>query len=250
MKLERDIKKPRHVGIIMDGNGRWAEARSLPRLAGHRQGAESLKKIVRYAGEKKIDYLTLFAFSLENWNRPDEEVKGLMDMMRRYLKSETADLKKNNARIRVIGDRARLAQDIQDSIQSLEDETQNNEAITIVLALSYGGRDEIAKAAQALAEKVQQGSLQTDQIDADMLGAHLMTADMPDPDLIIRTSGEKRISNFLLWQSAYAEYYFSDKMWPDFGIEDFDKALEDFANRSRRFGGLTSDATRDQKKAL
>lgn len=230
--------KPTHIGIIMDGNGRWAEARSLPRTAGHRKGAETVKAVVEEAKKLEIEYLTLFAFSLENWSRPQDEVSELMSLLRRYLKSEAAEFHKQGARLKVIGDRTRLDKDICDAIVSLEDLTKDNTDITICIAISYGSRDEIFKAAQKFAHDCIEKGVNPSDTQIDDFAACLMTSGIPDPDLIIRTSGELRISNFLLWQAAYAEFYFSPVNWPDFSVKEFHNALEHYANRQRRFGGV------------
>jgi len=227
---------PIHVAIIMDGNGRWAKARNLPRTAGHKRGAESVKTVVRSAAEMGISYLTLYGFSSENWNRPLSEVNDLMGLLRFYLSSEIAYLQKNGVRLRVIGERERLDPDITSLIEEAEKKTADNSVITLVIALSYGGRAEIVCAARSLAEKVASGFLRPEDIDENSLEHHLFTADIPDPDLLIRTSGEKRISNFLLWQLAYAEFVFTDTLWPDFSKEDFAKAIDEFQGRERRYG--------------
>ena len=203
---------PRHAAIIMDGNGRWAKARSLPRAAGHREGAEALRRIVRAAAEFGVDYLTVFGFSSENWKRPAQEVTDLMGLLRLYLRKEIAEIDREGVRLRVIGDRNRLSADIIKLIEDAERRTAGNTRLNLTVALSYGGRAEIVRAAQQLAKAVQAGSLDPEDINEDSFHRHLFTADIPDPDLVIRTSGEKRISNFLLWQSAYAEYVFMDKL--------------------------------------
>lgn len=229
---------PQHVAIVMDGNGRWAQSRGLPRLVGHKQGAEAVERITRAAAERGIKYLTLFAFSTENWKRPIEEVQGLMGLLKTYLSSKAAEMHANNVRLCVIGDRARLGTDIQALIKSVEEMTQNNTGITVNMALSYSGRWDMKNAMQVIAKKIQTGELKPDQIDEDLMGAHLQTAGQPDPDLIIRTSGEQRVSNFLLWQGAYSEYFFTQTHWPDFDAALLDQALADYAGRERRFGGL------------
>lgn len=234
---------PRHIGIIMDGNGRWAEDRHLPRTAGHKQGAETVKKIVEEAKKLGIAYLTLFAFSLENWSRPHDEVNDLMGLLRRYLKSDAADFHKQGARLKVIGDRSRLDDDIVQSIDSLETLTRDNQNITIQIAISYGGRDEIFKASQRFAEFCLSNGLKPSEATQAQFEACLMTAGIPDPDLIIRTSGEMRISNFLLWQSAYAEYVFSPVYWPEFSVQSFHDALSDFVQRKRRFGSVSGSVS-------
>ena len=227
---------PAHVAIIMDGNGRWAKARGLPRTAGHKRGAEAVRRTVEAARELGISYLTLYAFSSENWKRPQGEVTDLMGLLRLYLRNEVKTLHKNGIRLKVIGDRSRLGPDIVALIEESEAKTAANSALTLVLALSYGGRQEIVEAAQRLAAEVAQGSLAPAEIDEDKLSASLFTTGMPDPDLIIRTSGEKRISNFLLWQCAYAELVFLDVLWPDFGRDDLECAIRDFHGRERRYG--------------
>jgi undecaprenyl diphosphate synthase len=227
---------PVHVAIIMDGNGRWATARGLPRIAGHRTGAEAVRRTVRAAAELGIGYLTLFGFSSENWKRPLQEIDGLMGLLRHYLRGEIAEIHRNGVRLRVIGQRARLAADIVTLIENGEALTRENTGLQLTIALSYGGRDEIAAAARALAHQVAAGKLDPDTIDEMMVGEHLLTADMPDPDLVIRTSGEQRISNFLLWQTAYAEFSFTDTLWPDFAKSDLEKAVQDFHGRDRRYG--------------
>jgi len=227
---------PAHVAIIMDGNGRWAKSRSLPRIAGHRRGAEAVRRTVTAAAELGIAYLTLFGFSSENWKRPVSEVDDLMALLRFYLRSEIAELHRNGVRIRVIGDRDRLADDIVALIDDAEARTRGNVRLNLAVALSYGGRGEIARAARRLARAVQAGELAVDDIDETAFGRQLLTVDMPDPDLVIRTSGEKRVSNFLLWQSAYAELVFMDRLWPDFTKDDLEDAIREFHRRDRRYG--------------
>lgn len=227
---------PAHVAIIMDGNGRWAKARGLPRTAGHKRGAEAVRRTVEAARELGVSYLTLYAFSSENWKRPAGEVTDLMGLLRLYLRNEVANLHKNGIRLRVIGDRSRLSADINALIDESETKTAANTSLTLVLALSYGGRQEIVRAARKLAEDVAAGRMAAADIDESAFGARLFTADIPDPDLLIRTSGEQRISNFLLWQAAYAEFVFTDVLWPDFGREHLEDAIRDFHGRERRYG--------------
>ncbi len=229
---------PQHVAIIMDGNGRWARARALPRIAGHKQGVDALRRILRATHERGIKYLTLFAFSSENWQRPQDEVSELMNMLRFYLRGEIANLHKDGVKIKIIGDRAQLSADIQQMIKTAEDLTTNNDKLVLTIALSYGGRDEIVRAAQKLAAAVAAGNLSPQVITPELFSAALDTAGMPDPDLIIRTSGEKRISNFLLWQSAYTEFVFTDTLWPEFTAQDLELALSEYAARERRYGKL------------
>jgi undecaprenyl diphosphate synthase len=227
---------PRHIAIIMDGNGRWAQARGLPRIAGHRQGAEAVRRTVRAAGELGIPYLTLFGFSSENWKRPLAEIDDLMGLLRHYLRGEIAELHRNSVRLRVIGDRQRLAPDIVTLISNAEELTRENCGVNLTIALSYGGRAEIVAAVRAIAAKAKEGGLAPNEIDEDVISHNLFTADIPDPDLLIRTSGEQRISNFLLWQCAYSELVFTKTLWPDFGQADLAQAIADFGGRERRYG--------------
>lgn len=231
---------PVHVAIIMDGNGRWAKARGLPRAAGHKRGAEAVRTAVEAAIDLGVSYLTLYGFSSENWKRPLEEVGALMALLRLYLRSEIADLHRNGVRLRVIGDRARLDKDIVALIEDGEALTKDNRRLTLVLALSYGGRQEIAIAARRLAEEVAAGRLAPDQIDEAAVARNLFTADIPDPDLLIRTSGEMRVSNFLLWQTAYAEMVFTETLWPDFSPQDLAAAVSAYQRRERRYGAATA----------
>lgn len=240
---------PEHVAIIMDGNGRWATGRGLPRIEGHRKGAEAVKNCVETAKERGVKYLTLFAFSSENWKRPADEVSGLMNLLRFYMKRETTEIKKSGIRLEVIGERERLAPDIRDMITQVEKITSDNQDMVLIIALSYGGRLEIAHAARKLAERVKEGKLEPENIDEGMMRSCLMTADYPDPDLVIRTSGEYRLSNFLMWQLAYAEIYFTPVLWPDFSATDFDEAIEFFKGRERRFGALPGEKNDIQKQA-
>jgi undecaprenyl diphosphate synthase len=231
-----ECQPPGHVAIIMDGNGRWAQARGMPRIVGHRRGVEAVRRTLRAAIDLGVTYLTLYGFSSENWRRPEEEVRDLMGIMRLYLRGELAELHRQNVRLRVIGQRDRLASDIVALIENAEQVTRGNTRCNLTIALSYGGRDEIATAARRLAEQARRGELDPAAIDETMFGAHLFTADLPDPDLVIRTSGEKRISNFLLWQCAYSEMVFIDRLWPDFSKNDLADAIREFHGRERRFG--------------
>jgi undecaprenyl diphosphate synthase len=235
-------RPPLHVAIIMDGNGRWAKARGLPRPMGHRAGIEAVRRTLEAAEHLQIGYLTLYSFSSENWSRPAEEIGELMGLLRTYLRSDLATFHKEGIRIRVIGDRKRLPADIVDMIEHAEDLTQDNKKLTLTLALNYGGRQEITAAARGLAKAVERGQLQAEAIDEHVFESFLFTGGTPDPDLVIRTSGEKRISNFLLWQSAYAEYVFLDVLWPDFSGEHLAQAIEEFARRERRYGATASKA--------
>ncbi len=221
-----------HLAVIMDGNGRWAERRHLPRLMGHRAGAEALDRVMHYCKEAGIKFLTVYAFSTENWKRSEEEVSGLMKLLSHFIKSKERELLENGIRFRVIGRRSDLSEKLQGEIAALEEKTKDGD-FTLVVALSYGGRDEIVRAALAFNAEAQSRGESLEEAFAKCLD----TADMPDPDLIIRTSGELRISNFLLWQAAYAEFYFTDVLWPDFDKAEFDKALESFSKRERRMGG-------------
>jgi undecaprenyl diphosphate synthase len=229
---------PRHVAVIMDGNGRWAKQRGLPRVEGHRQGAESARTIIRTAGELGIKYLTLYAFSLENWNRPKDEVDALMKYLVHYLKTETPELNKNNVKLEVIGHIYRLPENVQEQLKKAIATLSRNNGLTLIMALSYGGRTEIVDAVRAIAEKVQRGKLDPADINDEVFSQHLYTRNWPDPDLLIRTSGEMRVSNFLLWQISYAELVITPTLWPDFRKQQFFAALEEYARRHRRFGGV------------
>jgi undecaprenyl diphosphate synthase len=229
---------PQHVAIIMDGNGRWAKARGLPRVAGHRRGADAVRRVVRGAGELGIPVLTLFAFSTENWTRPADEVADLMGLLRHYLRSELEELRKNGARLRVIGKREGLAADIVRDIAEAENMTAGNARIDVNICINYGSRDEILRATRRLAQRVAAGEITVDDIDQKSFEHELLTAGLPDPDLLIRTSGEQRISNFLLWQCAYSELVFVDTLWPDFGKEHLEQAIVEFRRRERRYGGI------------
>jgi undecaprenyl diphosphate synthase len=227
---------PRHIAIIMDGNGRWARARNLPRIAGHRQGAEAARRAVIAAAELGVTYLTLFGFSSENWKRPSTEIQDLMALLRHYLRGEIAELHRSGVRLKVIGDFAKLDPDIISMIEHAEAMTRDNTRITLTMALSYGGRAEIVAAVRAIARQVSAGILAVETVDEDCLARHLFTADLPDPDLLIRTSGEQRLSNFLLWQSAYSELVFVKTLWPDFSKSDLEQAIDEFCGRERRYG--------------
>ncbi|MGE4528405.1 MAG: isoprenyl transferase [Rhodospirillaceae bacterium] len=231
---------PRHVAIIMDGNGRWAKARHLPRAAGHRKGVEAVREVVRAAGELGVSYLTLFGFSSENWKRPETEVRDLMGLLRLYLRREARELHGQGVRLRIIGDRTRLAADIQEQLAEVEALTAANTALTLVIALSYGGRAEIVEAARRLAAEVRDGALAPEAIDEAAFSARLFAPDIPDPDLLIRTSGEQRISNFLLWQLAYTEFVFVETLWPDFDRAALQAALGEYGRRERRYGSISA----------
>ena len=227
---------PRHVAIIMDGNGRWARAQARPRSAGHTAGVEALRDIVRGAVDLDLEYLTFFGFSTENWKRPAEEVTFLMGLLRRYLRREVAELHERGVRLRFIGARARFAPDIRALIDGAEALTAENGGLNVTIALNYGGQEEIVHAARRLAAAVAAGELSVDEIDESRFQSALFTSDLPAPDLLIRTSGEQRLSNFLLWQSAYTEFVFTDVLWPDFGRAELAAALDEYRGRDRRFG--------------
>jgi undecaprenyl diphosphate synthase len=232
----RPVAVPAHIAIIMDGNGRWAKARGLPRTAGHRKGVEAVRRTVEAAGELGIRYLTLYGFSSENWKRPADEIVDLMGLLRRYLRAETAELQRNNVRLRVIGDRTTLDADIVALIEGAEDQMRANTGLNLTVALSYGGRQELTAAARALARDVAAGAVRPDDIDEAMFERYLSTRGIPDPDLLIRTSGEQRVSNFLLWQTAYTELVFSSVLWPDFGRDELVAAIHEYGRRERRYG--------------
>lgn len=229
---------PRHVAIIMDGNGRWARARGLPRVAGHKRGVETVRQIVRDAGDMGIEYLTLFSFSSENWQRPIEEVNELMGLMKRFIRRDLASLHEQGVRVRIIGGRDNLDNDVVELIDKAQDLTRDNTGITLVVAFNYGSKQEIAEAVRQVAMAVQRGEVTPEQINPEMFNRYLYTADIPEPDLLIRTSGEQRLSNFLLWQCAYTEFVFVSQPWPDFNKAILVSAIEEFQNRNRRFGGL------------
>lgn len=240
-KKTREIDEqnlPNHIGVIMDGNGRWAKKRGLPRSAGHSAGADALKKIVTEANKIGIKYITVYAFSTENWKRPKEEVDYLMNLLLDYLRNAEKTLSGENVVIRAIGSRTELSQEIREQIVKTENFTKNNTGIVMNIALNYGGREEITNAARSLAKKAVDGEISVSDIDGIALGNELYTASEPDVDLLIRTSGEQRLSNFMLWQVSYAELWFTDKLWPDFKPDDLRQAIIDFQSRKRRFGGL------------
>jgi undecaprenyl diphosphate synthase len=230
------VATPQHVAVIMDGNGRWASARGLPRVAGHRAGAQAVRRTIEAAIANDVAWLTLYAFSSENWRRPQSEVLDLTGLLRHYIRQELAEITRQGVRVRIIGDRDRFDADTRAELDRAERTTSANARLNLNVALSYGSRDEIASAARAAAEAVQRGELTPADIDEAGFERFLSTAGMPDPDLMIRTSGERRLSNFLLWQSAYSELVFMDVLWPDFGAVHFEEALAEFARRDRRFG--------------
>ncbi len=235
-----EITIPRHVAIIMDGNGRWASARGLPRGEGHRRGVEALRRTVRAAGDLGIGILTIFSFSAENWSRPPSEIRELMGLLRRFIRNDLADLHRNGVKVRVIGDREDLAPDIRSLLEEAEALTRGNDKLTLVVAFNYGARQEIARAARRIAAEVAAGRVAVAEVTADKLAAYLDAPDLPDPDLIIRTSGEQRLSNFLLWQAAYSELVFVPVYWPEFDRAALEQAIVEFRSRERRFGGLVA----------
>ena len=242
---------PAHVGIIMDGNGRWAAARGLPRLEGHRRGVEALRSAVGAASDFGVRYLTVYSFSSENWTRPMQEVADLMGLLKRFIRKDLADLHRNRVRVRIIGEREQLPTEICALLNEAEELTRNNNGLVLVVAFNYGGRQEIAAAMRRIAIGVRSGEIDPDAVDCEMIKGQLDTADIPDPDLIIRTSGEQRLSNFLLWQAAYAEFVFLTCHWPEFDKPAFEAALTAYRSRERRFGGIEPvDVERKVKSAL
>lgn len=237
----QEKKIPQHVAIILDGNGRWAKKRLLPRKAGHVQGSKTVETICEDAWRMGIKYLTVYAFSTENWNRPQDEVDALMNLLRSYLKDCIRISRKNDMRVRIIGDKSKLDDDIKKAIDTLEEDSKNNKGLNFQVAINYGGRDELTRAVRKVAEKVQSGQLDASAITEDMIAAELDTAGIPDPDLLIRTAGEQRISNFLLWQLSYSEFYFPEVLWPDFTKRDLEEAVEFYNGRVRKFGKVLDE---------
>lgn len=231
-------KPPRHIAIIMDGNGRWARERGLPRIAGHQKGAEALRRVVEGCGEMGVEYLTVYAFSTENWNRPKEEVDALMELLALYLEKEVPELNARNVRLRTMGRTSDLPEKSRSALENAIAQLDGNTGLTLILALSYGSRTEIADAARAMAEKAVSGEIQPADITPELLSQHLYTRDFPDPDLLVRTSGEIRLSNFMLWQLSYSEFHITPVLWPDFGKDQLRLAINDFQGRHRRFGAL------------
>ena len=236
MAQNNELTPPRHIAIIMDGNGRWAKKRGLPRTAGHSAGAEAFRRIANYCRTLGVEYLTVYAFSTENWKRSQEEVGGIMRLLRRYLEEAISDMEKNRVRFRFFGDLTRLSPQLQKLCADAESRSADYD-VQVNFCLNYGGRDEIVRAARAYAEDVRQGLCQPEALTEDLFSRYLYSRDVPDPELIIRPSGEMRTSNFLLWQSAYSEYVFMDVLWPDFGPDDLDQAIAEYHRRNRRFGG-------------
>lgn len=235
--LGDNVAVPVHVGVIMDGNGRWAKKRGLPRKLGHREGAKNFRTITRHAKAVGVQYITFYAFSTENWKRPKDEVDAIMELFEKYL-DEVRDFVEENIRIRFIGDRSALSETLQRKMASVEEDSKDFTAMTLVLAINYGGRDEICHSVKALARKVREGTLDPEDITQDMIEANLYTEEIPPLDLVIRPSGEQRLSNFMIWQAAYAEFYYTNILWPDFKNEDFDRAVLAYSERNRRFGGV------------
>jgi undecaprenyl diphosphate synthase len=235
------MKIPQHVAIILDGNGRWAKSKGMPRNYGHTVGAKNVETVCRAADELGIKYLTLYAFSTENWNRPDAEVEALMKLLESYLKNCIKTAEKNHMRVRIIGDVSRLDAKFQESIRKLEEASASNPGLNLTIAINYGSRDEIVRAVRKVAENVKNGMIDPQEISEATITGHLDTADIPDPDLLIRTSGEQRLSNYLLWQLAYSEFYFTDVPWPDFHKKELELAVEAYNKRDRRFGGVDAD---------
>ena len=238
-----DPRAPAHIAIIMDGNGRWAKSHGLPRAAGHRKGVEALRCTVRHAAKLGVAYLTVFSFSSENWSRPAQEIASLMGLLRRFIQQDLIELDQANVRVLPIGRRDDLSEEINALLDQAEETTRGNTGLTLLVAFNYGGRDEIVRACQALAERVKAGELDPSEIDEDALEAQLDTAGIPDPDLIIRTSGENRLSNFTMWQAAYSEFVFMPQHWPDFDEAALESAIREFFSRDRRFGGLAAGMT-------
>ncbi len=238
--MNEELKIPAHVAIILDGNGRWAKKRGLPRPMGHKEGCKTVEKCVEWAARLGIRYLTVYGFSTENWKRDSEEVSALMTLFRFYMRRLLVIAKDNNVRVRMIGDLSKFTEDIQNGIRRLERETGDNTGLTFVIAVNYGARDEMRRAVKKIAEKVRAGEMSPEDVTEEMISGQLDTAEFPDPDLLIRTGGELRLSNYLLWQCAYTEFYVTDVLWPDFSNEELVKAIESFNKRERRYGGVLS----------
>ncbi|HOO40465.1 MAG TPA: isoprenyl transferase [Syntrophales bacterium] len=246
--LEKKARIPGHIAIIMDGNGRWAKRHALGRIAGHKKGAEAVRTVTRVCRELGVKFLTLYAFSVDNWSRPSTEVDALMGLLTQYLSSELAEMRQNGIRFNVVGDIGRLKYSVREKIKEVCQETEMNQGMVLTLALNYGGREDITGAAKRLLEDVLSGRFAKEDLNKDTFGKYLLTANMPDPDLLIRTSGEYRLSNFMLWQAAYTEFYFTDVLWPDFGKAELLSAVGDYQRRERRFG-RTSDQIQEGSSA-
>lgn len=236
--MTNDLSIPKHVAIILDGNGRWAKKRMMPRNYGHTQGSKAVEKICEDAYKMGVEYLTVYAFSTENWKRPKEEVDALMKLLKTYLETSIKTSKKNNMRVRMIGDKSALSEDIRKSVDALEEASQANTGLKFQVAINYGSRDEIIRAIKTVSTEVQEGKIALEDINETLLDNYLDTKDIPEPDLLIRTSGEQRLSNFLLWQSAYTELYFTEVLWPDFDKKELGKAIEYYSSRKRKFGAI------------
>ena len=248
IEIDKD-RLPRHVAIIMDGNGRWATQRGLTRVTGHRRGKQSVSEVVEAARRLGIEYLSLYAFSTENWQRPRDEVAALMRFLRHYLAAEFKKMMKNGIRLLAIGNLRKLPREVQDALRQTIEDTRHNTGMTVILAVSYGGREEITEAVRAIARRVRREELDPNDVDQDVVAAHLNTSGIPDPDLLIRTSGEMRISNFLLWQIAYTEIFVTDTLWPDFREREFLDAIAHYQRRQRRFGRTGEQAERERLRA-
>lgn len=246
--MDKDTNIPHHIAIVMDGNGRWARAKHRPRILGHKKGVEAVREIVKVCSQLNVECLSLFAFSSENWKRPEEEIKNLMGLFMMALEREAKALARNNVRLQIVGDLSGFSEKLQKKIQQVEDLTAKSDGLRLIVAANYGGRWDIAGSTRALARKVEAGEISADSITEDELSAHITTQGLPDPDLFIRTGGEKRISNFLLWQMAYTELYFTDVLWPDFDADELKKAISDYSSRQRRFGKTSEQVIADKKR--
>lgn len=245
MDMETNI--PRHIAIVMDGNGRWARQKHRPRFLGHKKGVEAVREIVKICSQLKVECLSLFAFSSENWKRPEEEIKNLMGLFMMALEREAKSLARNNVRLQIVGDLSQFSEKLQDKIKQVEELTKESSGLRLIVAANYGGRWDIVRSAQIIAKKVEAGELNSESISEDDISKHITTQGLPDPDLFIRTGGEKRISNFLLWQMAYTELYFTDVLWPDFNEAELKNAIADYASRQRRFGKTSEQVIADKK---
>ncbi len=245
--MDANIEIPRHIAIVLDGNGRWAKAKHRPRFMGHKKGVEAVRNIVKACSTLKVECLSLFAFSSENWKRPEDEIKSLMGLFMMALEREAKSLARNNVRLQIVGDLSHFSDKLQKKIKEVEALTENSDGLRLVIAANYGGRWDITNATRALAEKVKSGELAVEQINEESITEMVSTQGIPDPDLFIRTGGEKRISNFLIWQMAYTELYFTDILWPDFDEGELDKAIKDFSSRQRRFGKTSEQVIADKK---
>lgn len=245
--MDTDQNIPRHIAIVMDGNGRWAKQKHRPRFMGHKKGVEAVREIVKTCSLLKVECLSLFAFSSENWKRPEEEIKNLMGLFMMALEREAKSLARNNVRLQIVGDLSHFSEKLQDKIKQVEELTKDSTGLRLIVAANYGGRWDIAQSIRIIARKVEAGELKCDAINEENISSHITTQGLPDPDLFIRTGGEKRISNFLLWQMAYTELYFTDVLWPDFGKTELEKAITDYSSRQRRFGKTSEQVIADKK---